>query len=150
MRIYQYPAVFTPSDEGGFVITFPDVPEAITQGETVEQCINEASDALEESIIGRINTRKEVPAPSAQQSGQYLIPVPAQTALKAALYEEVRLREWSNVQLASEIGIDEKEVRRLLNPHHSSKLPRIEEILERVGKRVVIQIEDNKELVARA
>lgn len=56
MRSYQYPAVFTPAEEGGFIITFPDVPEAITQGENIEQCVEEAADALDEAIVGRINT----------------------------------------------------------------------------------------------
>ena len=34
-----------------FVVTFPDVPEAITQGETIEHCVSEASDTLEEVIV---------------------------------------------------------------------------------------------------
>jgi antitoxin HicB len=148
MRSYQYPAHFAPADEGGFVITFPDVPEAITQGETTEECIEEASDALEEAIIGRINAGEEIPVPSSVKSGQYLIPVPAQTAFKAALYEEVRSQGVNKVELAARIGIDEKEVRRLLDPHHPSKLPRIAEILERVGKRIIVGVEDERDLAA--
>ncbi len=150
MRSYQYPAEFTLSDEGGFVITFPDVPEAITQGESLGECVLEASDALDEALMGRINTFEEIPLPSLPKSGQYLIPVPAQTALKAALYEEVRSQGMNKVQLAARLGIDEKEVRRLLDPHHPSKLLRIEEVLERVGKRVIVQIRDEQEIFARA
>jgi antitoxin HicB len=101
MRSYQYPADFTAAEESGFVITFPDVPEAITQGETAEECIEEASDALEEAIIGRINTGEEIPEPSSVRKGQYLIPVPAQTAFKAALYEEVRNQGVNKVELAA-------------------------------------------------
>jgi len=95
------------------VITFPDVPEAITQGETIEECISQASDALEEAVVGRIHACEEIPLPSASQAGQYLIPVPAQTAFKAALYEEVRSQGMNKVELAARLGIDEKEVRRL-------------------------------------
>jgi len=148
MRSYQYPADFTAAEESGFVITFPDVPEAITQGETPEECIEEASDALEEAIIGRINTGEEIPEPSPVRKGQYLIPVPAQTAFKAALYEEVRSQGVNKVELAARIGIDEKEVRRLLDPHHPSKLPRIAEILERAGKRIIVGVEDERDLAA--
>src|SRR6266516_9009 len=114
MRAYRYPANFAPAEEGGFVITFPDVPEAITQGEAIEKCIEEATDALDEAIVGRINTGDEIPLPSPPRSGQYLIPVPAQTALKAALYEEIRSQGLNKVELAARIGVDEKEVRRLL------------------------------------
>jgi antitoxin HicB len=148
MRSYQYPANFTPAEEGGFVISFPDLPEAITQGETAEQCIDEASDALEEAIIGRINTVDDIPSSSDAQRGQFLIPVPAQTAFKAALYEEMRSQGLSKMQMAARLGIDEKEARRLLDPHHPSKLPRIAEILERVGKRIVVGVEDEKEMTA--
>jgi len=148
MRIYQYPADFAPAAEGGFVVTFPDIPEAITQGETIHECVEEAKDALDEAITGRINTGLKIPVASKPQSGQYLIPVPTQTAFKAALYEEISSKSMSKVELAHRLGIDEKEVRRLLNPHHPSKLPRIAEILERVGKSVVVQVEDEKEIAA--
>ena len=150
MRSYQYPANFAPEEQGGFVITFPDVPEAVTQAETVEQCIEEAADALEEALIGRINTGDEIPQASAVQEGQYLIPVPPQTALKAALYEEIKAQGVNKIQMAAHLGIDEKEVRRLLDPHHPSKLPRIAEILERVGKHIVVSIEDKHELIMRS
>ncbi|MBV9155904.1 MAG: type II toxin-antitoxin system HicB family antitoxin [Acidobacteriaceae bacterium] len=85
MRSYQYPADFTPASEGGFVITFPDIPEAITQRETIEESIEQASDALDEAITGRINTGDLVPVPSAAETGQYVIPVPAQTAESCSL-----------------------------------------------------------------
>jgi len=150
MRSYKYPANFTPADEGGFVITFPDVPEVVTQGETIDNCVEEASDALEEAIIGRINLGEAIPVPSAPQHGQYAIPLPAPSALKAALYEEIRAQGRTKVQMAADLGIDEKEIRRLLDPHHPSKLPRIAEILERVGKHVVVSIEDRNELTAQA
>jgi predicted RNase H-like HicB family nuclease len=45
-------------------VTFPDVPEAITQGETVAGCINEAAEALDEAIMGRINKGREIPKAS--------------------------------------------------------------------------------------
>lgn len=150
MRVYQYAAEFLPAEEGGFVVTFPDVPEAITQGDSIDECIEEAADALEEAIAGRINAGEDVPVPSKVQRGQYLIPVPAQTAFKAALYEEIRSRKLTKVELAAHMGIDEREVRRLLDPHYPSKLPRIAEVLERVGKRIVVQVEDEKEMAARA
>ena len=44
----------------------------------------------------------------------------------------------SKVQLAAVLGVDEKEVRRLLDPYHPSKLNRIDELLRRLGKRLVV------------
>jgi antitoxin HicB len=145
---YQYPAVFTPAEEGGYIITFPDVPEAITQGESIQECIKEAADALDEAIIGRINSGKVIPESSAAKSGNYIIPVPPQSAFKAALYEEIQRLNWSNLEVAAFFGVDEKEVRRLLDPHYSSKLPRIAELLERVGKRIVVSVQDENQQIA--
>lgn len=34
-----YPADFTPAEEGGFVVTFPDIPEAITEGDDEQDAI---------------------------------------------------------------------------------------------------------------
>ncbi|MCP4289070.1 MAG: type II toxin-antitoxin system HicB family antitoxin, partial [Gammaproteobacteria bacterium] len=46
-----------------------------------------------------------------------------------------------NTELARRLGANEKEVRRLLDPHHKSKLPRIEAALEVLGKNLVISME---------
>jgi antitoxin HicB len=137
---YEYPAIFTP-EEVGFVVTFPDVPEAITEGDSVAEAVENATDALDEAITGRINRRGVIPKASAGKSGQYLISVPLQTALKAALYEEITKDGAGQTDIAAKLGIDEKEVRRLLDAHHPTKLPRIEEILRRVGVRTTITVE---------
>ncbi len=41
-----YPAVFHKAEEGGFWITFPDLPECITHGDTLEEAYAMAIDAL--------------------------------------------------------------------------------------------------------
>jgi putative transposase len=49
------------------------------------------------------------------------------------------LRRWP--RLAQQLGVDEKEVRRLLDPHYASKLPRIAQAVAALGKRLVIGLE---------
>jgi len=41
-----YPAALTPDLDGGFTVTFRDVPEAITEGDTREEVLLRAEDAL--------------------------------------------------------------------------------------------------------
>jgi len=149
MYAYRYPAEFTPAIEGGFVVTFPDVPDAITQGETIPDCIEDATDALDEAISGRINSKLDIPTASSAKPGQYLISVPMQTALKAALYEEVTKLGWSKVGMAARLRVDEREVRRLLDPYHPTKLPRIAEILQRVGVRTTVVAQSESELLVQ-
>jgi len=43
---YFYPALFHIAEEGGFWISFPDIPECLTQGENMEQAYEMAVDAL--------------------------------------------------------------------------------------------------------
>ncbi len=63
MEQFVYPAIFTPdAKDGGFVVTFVDIPEAITQGETEEEAWHEAADCLEEAIANRIVTGLSIPS----------------------------------------------------------------------------------------
>lgn len=41
-----YPALFHKAEEGGFWISFPDIPECLTEGDNMEDAYNMAIDAL--------------------------------------------------------------------------------------------------------
>ena len=79
--------------------------------------------------------------PSKLRRGEYWIAPPAETVAKAALYTAMRAAGISNVQLAKALYVDEKEVRRLLDPHYGSKLPRIAQAIQLLGQRLVIGLE---------
>ena len=138
---FTYPARLQKDKAGFFLVTFPDFPEAATDGETMEESLHNAADALEEAIAGRINRGDTVPRPGPVKTRQRRVPVPAQIAVKAALYMAVKDAGIKNTELARRLGADEKEVRRLLDPHHRSKLPRLEAALEALGRKLVIGIE---------
>ena len=142
MDQFVYPATLTPdAQDGGFVVTFVDVPEAITQGDDVPEALHQAADCLEEAIAGRIRRRDDIPAPSPVRAGQYAVAVPAQTAAKAALYVAWRQMKLTQVELAARLQCDEKEVRRLLDPRHASKLSRLEAALALLGQQIVIGVQ---------
>ena len=105
----------------------------------------QAADCLEEAIAGRIARGGEIPKASSAARGERLIPVPAPMAAKAALYLAMGEAGMTNVQLARKLGCDEKEVRRMLDPKHPTKLPRIKEALDVFGKRLV-EIHKNEHL----
>jgi antitoxin HicB len=143
VRTFVYPARLEPGDKSGvLVVSFRDVPEAITQGEGEKDALWQAADCLEEAIAGRIAGGREIPKASRVARGERLIPVPAPMAAKAALYLAMREAGMSNVQLARKLGCDEKEVRRMLDPRHATKLPRIKEALDVFGKRLVVGVEE--------
>jgi antitoxin HicB len=67
-----------------------------------------------------------------------LISLSAQIAAKAALYVSLHDAKISKMELARSLKCDEKEVRRLLDTHHQSRLPRIEMALEALGQKLVL------------
>jgi len=141
MYNFIYPAILTPEEEGGFTVRFVDLPEAITQGEDIEDALGEAADCLEEAIANRIVMGLAVPKPSQSKKGYYPVLLPAQMAAKAALFVAIREAKISNMELARRLRCDEKEVRRLLDPRHTSKLQRIESALAVVGQKLVIGLQ---------
>ena len=135
-----YPVELTPDAiDGGYTVTCRDLPEAITQGETTAQALLEASDAIEEAIASRMKRNLDIPKPSGKKSGEFMVTVPLSTSLKAALYQALRDDNISKSELARRIGVDEKEVRRMLDPRHQSKTPAVERALFCLGRSVVAE-----------
>lgn len=140
MKRFSYAATFTSDDEGGFVVTFRDLPEAITQGDTEAEALIEATDCLEEAIAARIDDKLDIPEPSPSQTNEHIVILPIQTALKAALYLAMKEAAITKVQLARLLEVDEKEVRLILDPRHGTKLSTIERALAALGKQIELQL----------
>ncbi|WP_295446432.1 type II toxin-antitoxin system HicB family antitoxin [uncultured Thiodictyon sp.] len=62
--MFDYPVILEAQLEGSFVVTFPDVPEATTQGEDIEEALLYAIDALESALSFYVDARKPLPLPS--------------------------------------------------------------------------------------
>ena len=63
-----YPAVFHPAEEGGFWVSFPDIPDCLTQGDDMAQAYEMAVDALGLSITDIIDNMGYLPVPSSPDS----------------------------------------------------------------------------------
>ena len=96
-------------------------------------------DCLEEAIAYRIAKKLEIPAPTQRKRCKY-VALSATFSAKAALYLAMRESKLTNTRLARKLDCDEKEIRRLLDPHYASKLPRIEQALGMLGKRLQIEM----------
>ena len=127
---YTYPVILSEDlDDCGYVVTCRDLPEAITQSDTVAQALAEAADALDEALCGRINHDRDILQPSAEQDGERLVPVPVTTALKAAAYTKFRESGQTKVAIAKALDIKESEVRRILDPRHGTKAATLERFI---------------------
>lgn len=61
---YIYPAMFDLCEEGGYCITFPDLPGIVTQGDTVEESLSMAKEALELHLYGMEEDDDPIPEPT--------------------------------------------------------------------------------------
>ncbi len=136
---YVFPAVLAQDEDGRWIVTFPDVSEALTDGADRDEALREAVDTLGAALAGYVHERREVPVPTPPKPGQVSVCVPPLVAAKLALYRAMREQGVSNVELARRLGITEAVVRRLVDPDHSSKIEKVEAALETLGKRLIVE-----------
>ncbi len=141
--IYAYPAKLTKGEDGRYLVEFPDLPEALTDGATRQEALGEAADCVSEAVASRIVDGDDIPRPSPMRRGQHRIPVDPIVAMKAALYSAMAERGINAASLAQALDVDHKVVRRLLDPRYQSKLPRLQEALAVVGRHVVVAVHGN-------
>mgnify|MGYP001077000786 CR=1 FL=1 len=52
--ILIYPAVFEPCQEGGYLVTVPDLPGCVTEGDTLAEAILMVQDAASGWVLGEL------------------------------------------------------------------------------------------------
>lgn len=135
----RYPARLKSQEEGGYVVTFPDIPEAITQGEDIEDSLMHAADALESALDFYFEARRPVPLPSKPKRGQYLVELPVSVAAKVLLLNEMLRQKVKPAELARRLGTTPQEVNRLTNLRHATKIDRVDSALRALGKRLIVK-----------
>ena len=139
----RYPANFEAAEEGGYVVTFPDIPEAITQGEDIEDALLHAADVLESALDFYIEDGLPIPVPSKPKRGQHLVELPASYAAKVLLLNEMAIQKVRPAELARRLKITRQEVNRLIDRHHVSKIDGIAGALKALGKNLELRVSAN-------
>jgi antitoxin HicB len=137
---YAYAAELLEEPEG-ITVTFPDVPGAITCGDTRDEALTRAEDALVSMMAALVEDDQPLPRPSPVR-GRPVVSVPALAAAKLALHDAMLAARMSNVELGRRLGLDEKQVRRLRDPLHRSHIDKIEAALRILGKRLEIEVKE--------
>ena len=138
--IYAYPCDIVPDEDGELVVTFPDVPEAITGGQDRAEALRLAADALSAALAGYVHDQRDVPQPRIGASDQELIAVPAVMTATLALSSAMRSQNITDSDLAGRLGASPSTVRRLTDPDRRSRIGQLQEALDAVGCRLVIDI----------
>ncbi len=142
MRTFVYRGRFEPGAKRGvIVVSFPDVPEAVTEGRGEADAMFQAQEALGLALLSYPERDLPLPKPKARDGDLVPIAVEAAVAAKLAFLDAFREAGISKSEFGRRIGKDEKEVRRLLDPKHSSKLSTLTEALRVLGQRLVVSVE---------
>lgn len=88
--MYIYPAIFEQQDEGGFTVTFPDLPGCITEGDTEQEATSMAMDALQGFIEVLRLDNEALPQPSRFEHVKANAPDNAIVAMLPVLFNDVR------------------------------------------------------------
>jgi antitoxin HicB len=135
----RYPARLEPQPEGGFVVTFPDIPEAITQGEDVEDALLHAADVLESAMDFYLEQGRPIPPPSRSKRGQKMVDLPASYTVKILLLNEMAAQKVRPAELARRMKVTRQEVNRLIDSRHTTKIDGVAAALKALGKTLEIR-----------
>ena len=126
----SYPAQFAPEGRG-YVVTFPDIPEAITDGDSEREAMEYAVDAIITAFSEYIKRRRGIPrASKARGKGMRTVVLPALEEAKIRLYEAMRQAGVRKADLARRMGLQK------------SQVDRIEAALAKLHKRLAIHVEN--------
>jgi antitoxin HicB len=136
--MFAYPVSL--KKDGRFILVrFPDIPEAITQGDDREHALQMAAEALESAMEFYFDDHRAVPEPSAPKKGQPVIELPVSVAAKVLLLNEMIQQQVRPAELARRIGTTPQEVNRLTNIRHASKIDGIAGAMKALGKTLEIR-----------
>ena len=133
----HYPATLTPHDTG-FTVTFRDIPEAISEGASLDEALHMAADALMVAMEFYFEDNRAVPMPSDAQDGEHLVSLPPSVWAKVLLLNEMLCQNVSQAELAKRMGIIPQQVTRLVDLSHATKIDTLANAFAKLGKRLQV------------
>lgn len=134
-----YPAIIEP-DGAGFMVRFVDIPEALTQGDSLEEAKTMAEDALVAAMDFYFEDRRPVPMPSPVAPGQSAIELPISVSAKVLLLNQMIQQQVTPATLARRLHTSPQSVNRLVDLHHATKIDTLAEAMRALGHRLVLQV----------
>ncbi len=132
----HYPVKLTTEGES-ILVDFPDFPEAHTFGDTREEALRRASDALLTVIEAYMKDRQRLPLPS---RGKLTVNVPPLAVPKIELYKAMQQKRITKAELGRRLGWHMPQVDRILDVRHASRMDRLQQALQAVDRRLEVTV----------
>ena len=136
----DYPAVLTPNGEGGYIVTFPDVPEAITEIWDKAELEEIATDCLVTAVDFYIEDHRLFPAASKPKKDHVIVQLPISISAKILLLNTMVASNIRPADLAKKLGVKPQEVNRIIDTGHTTKIDTIAKALDVLGKNLQLSI----------
>lgn len=144
MTHFNYPVDLLVEDDG-VTVTFPDIPECITCGDTVEEALFHAIDALETVLFEMyIEEDRMLPIPSELKKDQHSVTLNMQCCLKLHLYQTMKLKNVKLSYLAKEMNMPWNNAKRMLNRRYNAKMDKYETALQVLGAKPEVTLHFRK------
>lgn len=137
---FAYPALIEPNGEGGFIASFRDIPEALTEAPTRDEVLDSAVDALLVALGFYVESERAVPSPSVPKAGEVLVDVPPSAAAKVLLLTSMVEKGVRPAELARRLGVSRQEVHRLTSLRHATKIDGVAKALRALGYRLELSL----------
>lgn len=136
----MYPAIIKQDKSKRYFVSFPDLEEAITEGETLEEALFNAQEALTLTLEARMDEDLELPEASNPRI-KHVYWVAPSARIQAALLVRLAKGEHTTAELARSLGTSWPSAQRLEDPHHWPSLKQLEKAANTLGKRLVLCME---------
>ncbi len=133
-----YPAIIKQEEDSRYMVVFPDLEEAITEGETLEEALFNAVEVLTLTLEGRMEERLKIPQPSILGEAY---PIAPSARVQAALLMRQAKRQHTTAEIARSLGTSWPSIARLEDPHHWPSLRQLERAAAAIGQQLVISLE---------
>lgn len=127
-------------DNGTYLVTVPDLPEVHTFGESEDEALARAVEAIETALVARMSARRDIPVSKKPKRGERTVALPTLSASKIALYRAMRAEKVTLAELARRLGRHPQQVGRLLDLRHASRHDQLDAAFEKLGKRLDVMV----------
>lgn len=136
----RYPVKLDKAKEGGYVVSFLDIPETLTQGDAREEALEMAQDALLTAFQFYFEDNEKIPEPS-EITGDYIeIELPVSVVAKILMLNLFVDSKLTRSELARKMGVKKQEITRLFNLQHSTKIDTINQAIIAMGSKLSISL----------
>lgn len=138
-----YRVELAPDDNGTWLVTCPRLPIVATFGESREDALRHAADAIETALASMIDDGDPIPAPDVDDlldADELTVRLPALAALKLQLVWALRDAGITRAELARRLDWNRESVDRLFRLDHRSRLEQIEAAFAALGRRLDVVV----------